>query len=459
MAKMDDLSHHLASHVVGTGFNDLPTHVVEVTKRSLQDALGVTLAASSLGECASAFAELAREAQSERGATVIGFGFKAAPAMAAFANGAMAHALDYEDTFDAALMHPNAAVIPAALAIAESLGTVSGRDLITAIAVGADLTCRLGAAVDGHERQELSGRFLAGAIGATTAAAKLLALDEEHLMHAWALVMFQAAFPTEAFSYPTSHMRAVREAFAAKAGVVAARLAMAGVKAFDRPFEAAHGFFSIVTEGEIDTARIMRGLGAVFEGAEVSFKPWPSCRGTHAFIEAALNLRHAHGLRPDDLVGIQTIVSPFFRALVEPPARKRRPETAIDAKFSIPFSVATALQHGCVTLDSFSPDAIRNPIVLDLASRVSHTLERSWGTQEATRGELAIRLRDGRDLSMSIKDPLGHPANPMSAQAMRGKFAECARHARTPLAPGRAEAIAAAIDQLEMSNNITGLLA
>ena len=102
---MDGLSRRIARHVVGTSFADLPPRVVAVAKQSLLDAIGVTLAASALGEGAAAFAALAREAESDRGATVIGFGFKAAPAMAAFANGAMAHSLDYEDTFDPALMH------------------------------------------------------------------------------------------------------------------------------------------------------------------------------------------------------------------------------------------------------------------------------------------------------------------------------------------------------------------
>src|SRR5690606_14673044 len=134
---------------------------------------------------------------------------------------AMAHALDYEDTFDPALMHPNAAVVPAALALAETLGTVSGRDLIAAIAIGADLTCRLGATIDGHERKGLSVRFLSGAMGATAAAGKLLGLDEDRLIQAFALVMFQAAFPSATMTYPASHMRAVREAFAAKGAVVA----------------------------------------------------------------------------------------------------------------------------------------------------------------------------------------------------------------------------------------------
>jgi len=271
-------------------------------------------------------------------------------------------------------------------------------------------------------------------------------------------VMFQAAFPTEAFAYPGSHMRAVREAFAAKGGVIAARLAAAGVEAFDRPLEAPGGFFGLVTEGEINTARLMQGLGMTFDCAEVSFKPWPSCRGTHAFIEAALNLSEAHGVRPDDVVHADTVVSPFFRALVEPPARKQRPETAIDAKFSIPFTVAAALHDGRVTLDSFAPDAIRNPNVLDLASRVGHIIESSWPTVEATRGDLRLQLRDGREFSMSIKDPLGHPANPMSAQAFRSKFTECARHAHAPLPPGGADTIAATIDRLETINNLTGLL-
>jgi 2-methylcitrate dehydratase PrpD len=456
---MDDgLSRRIAQHVVCTSFADLPPRVVAVTKQSLLDAIGVTLAASSLGEGSAAFAALAREAQADRGATVIGFGFKAAPAMAAFANGAMAHALDYEDTFDPALMHPNAAVVPAALALAETLGTVSGRELIAAIAIGADLTCRLGAAVDGHETRGLSGRFLSGTIGATTAAAKLLGLEEERLMQAWALAMFQAAFPMQAFADPGSHMRAVREASAAKAGVVAARLAAAGVKAFEKPLEARYGFFGLVTEGKTDWDRLTDGLGETFQGAEVSFKPWPSCRGTHAFIEAALALSQAHGLRPGDIAGADTVVSPFFRDLVEPPARKQRPETAIDAKFSIPFTVAAALRDGRVDLDSFTPEALRDPGVLELASRVAHRIEPAWPTAEATRGDLRLCLTDGREFVMSVRDPLGHPANPMSPEAMRAKLAECARHARVPLRPGGAEAIAAAIDRLDTADSVAGLL-
>ena len=455
---MENLSRRIARHVVSTTYADLSSRVVEVTKRSLLDAVGVTLAASSLGEASAAFAGIAREAQSENGATVIGYGFKAAPAMAAFANGAMAHALDYEDTFDAALMHPNAAVVPAALAVAESLGTVSGRELITAVAIGADLACRLGATIDGHERKGFSARFLSGAIGATTAAGKLLGLDEDRLIQAWALVMFQVNFPTEAMTYAPSHMRAVREAFAAKGGVIAARLAAEGLQAFDQPFEAKYGFFGNFTDGTADIARLTNGLGEVFEGAEVSFKPWPSCRGTHAFIEAALHLAKTHRLSGEDIAAADTVVSPFFRALCEPPAQKQRPQTAIDAKFSVPFTVAAALQTGRVGLDSFSPLAMRDPAVLAMATRVGHVIEESWKTTEATRGDLRLRLIDGREFSMSIKDPLGHPANPMSAEAMTAKFAECAGHSRSPLAPGRANAISDAMANLESINSVSGLL-
>ena len=146
--------------------------------------IAVAIAASALGERAHAFAEIARDASNPHGATVIGFGFKAAPAMAAFANGAMAHALDYEDTFDAALVHPNAAVVPAALALAESSAGVAGSDLLLAIAAGADLTCRLGLAIEGHERPGMGTRFMCGAFGATAGYGVVERSDRETCLHA-----------------------------------------------------------------------------------------------------------------------------------------------------------------------------------------------------------------------------------------------------------------------------------
>jgi 2-methylcitrate dehydratase PrpD len=451
------ISLRIAGHVRSANRNNVPRDVLEIAKRSLLDAVGVTFAASALGEKAEAFAEIAREGATTTGATVIGFGFKAMSAMAAFANGAMAHALDYEDTFDPALVHPNAAVVPAALAVAESREGISGADLAVAIAVGADLTCRLGLSIEGHERRGLGARFLCGAFGATAAVGKLLGLTEDEFLHAFALVMFQAGFCGEAMTYAPSHMRAVREAFAAKAGVIAAQLAKSGLRAFDRPFDGKQGFFAIYTDGYEESA--FAGLGEEFLGGQVSFKPWPSCRGTHAYVEAALALTSEHRIAADMIERAQTVVSPFFRALSEPPARKRRPQTAVDAKFSIPYTLAVALCDGGVDLAAYRPERIVDAAVLSVADRIDHRIEESWSTQEATRGILSLQLRDGRSYSKSIVTPLGHPDNPMSDAALRRKFLQNAGHARTLLRDGHAERIASTIERLDSIPSVAALFA
>lgn len=454
-----ELSKRIVDHLRRTGFADLPARTAEVAKQSLLDAVGVTFAASSLGEACAPFAAIARQAAEARGASVLGFGFRAAPAMAAFANGSMAHSLDYEDTFDPALVHPNAAVVPAALALAETTPGVSGGDLITAIALGADLTCRLGMAIDGRERKGFGVRSLCGTFGAVAASGKLLGLDEEQFLHAFALSMFQSAFSSEAMTYPSSHMRAVREAFAAKAGVLAAQLAAQGVRAFDQPFEGKYGLFGLYTEGGIDEERLVEGLGQRFEGDNVSFKPWPSCRGTHSFIEAALGLSRENAIEADQVAAAHVVISPFFKALCTPPERKRRPKTAIDAKFSVPFTLATALIDHDVTLESFAPARMGDATILAMADRIDHEVDERIPTHDANRGVLTLRLKDGRAFTRSIVNPLGHPDNPMSASAMADKFAACAAHARVALPPGRAERMSRAIAGLESVNDVAGLFA
>ena len=161
------------------------------------------------------------------------------------ANGAMAHALDFEDTHDATLVHPHAAAVPAALALAELLGGVSGPDLITAVATGADLACRL--ALGFVEPPQGHGYYLIPMLGmyaASAACGKLLRLNEDELIEAFALASCQAICSDELVTYPPSHLRAIRDAFTAKAGILGALLARQGVKAFDRPFEARGGLLA-----------------------------------------------------------------------------------------------------------------------------------------------------------------------------------------------------------------------
>jgi 2-methylcitrate dehydratase PrpD len=454
------LSLDLAAHAAGVRFPDLPASTVRAVKRSLLDALGVALAAGTQGQATSAFIELARISGSGP-CKIIGHDLHAAPAVAALVNGAMSHALDYEDTHDAGLVHPNGTALPAALAVAQLRGGVSGAEFITAMAVGADLTCRLGMAMgDDDTPRGWVIRPLLGTCGAVAAAGKLLGLDAATMVEAFGLAFSQVTCTKGFFGYPASHMREIRDGLAAQAAVTAVLLAQRGVRCYDQPLEGAHGLFAMYTGGRYDAARLTQGLGRTFEVDQLSFKPWPSCRGTHPFVEAALTLRARHGLQPHAIGRITADVSSTFGMLCTPAAQKQRPQTANDAKFSVPFTTAAALVNGRLGLADFTPAALADPEVLALAARTECSVRSAGagaGLEDALRGTLRLALRDGSMLEHRVDQPLGDPQRPLDDAALAAKFVDCARWAVSPLDAAAAGAAAARIAALEDAPDLAAL--
>jgi len=420
----------LAKYAAEIRYGDLNGHAIEMTKKSLLDALGVTLAAGGLCESCKAFVALALEEGGKRESTILGFGEKAPMAMAAFANGAMAHALDFEDAHDLALVHPNASLIPAALAVAEAVGKVTGREFIAAMAAGCDIVCRLGLAL--KENPTEFGWYIPpilGAFGATAAAGNLLRLNDIQMLDAFALTLCQVTCSAELRYSPLSDIRAIRDAFAAKAGILSVLLARQGIKGFEHPFEGQAGLFQLYAKGNYDRSVLIRDLGKTFEGANISFKPWPSCRGTHTYIEAALDLIRAQPFDIGQIEKVDIVVSPFNKMLCEPLKAKQQPETAIDAKFSLPFVIATALVFNEVTLERFTPEALQKPSVLKLARKVNYQVDTTIGLDEAAKCLLEIHLGDHRILSKSILHAYGHPEKPISDKDLLEKFMNCAANA------------------------------
>jgi 2-methylcitrate dehydratase PrpD len=444
----------LAKHITDIGYDDLPSNVLDAAKKSFLDALGVTLAAGTLGEGCKAFVDLAIAEGGKKESTILGFGAKAPAFMAAFANGSMAHALDFEDAHDEAPVHPNAATIPAALAVAESIGNVSGREFITAIVLGCDLVCRLGLALNGNPLEY--GWYIPpilGAFGATAAVCKLLNLTVEQILDAFSLTLCQATCSAELTHSPHSVVRSIRDAFSAKAGVLSALLAKQGVTGFHQPIEGKAGLYNLYARGNYDPSRLTNELGRTFEGANVSFKPWPSCRGTHSYIDAVLQILDAGNLKPSDVEAIKVVVSPVNQMLCEPLERKQNPVTAIDAKFSLPFVMATALLYGRVTLDHFTPQALADQDVLAIARKVTYEVDTGLTLKETTRGFLQINTRN-ETFSKRVDFAYGHPKNPISQEALVSKFMDCARHSAKRISKKKLDEIVELILNLEQVENI-----
>lgn len=442
------LSRRIAEHVVATEFATLPPATVAATKRSLLDGLGVMLAATTLGEGTGAFAELAIAAGNGP-AALIGRGRRAPMVMAALANGALAHAIDFEDGHDGAPVHPNAVQIPAALALAEARGA-SGRELLTALAIGCDLTCRLGLCLTSDPAR--LGWYpppLLGAFGAVAACAKLLRLDARQLADAMSLLLCSTTCSGEIKYSPKSQIRAVRDAFPAQAALQAALLAQSGVSGFDAPLEGKAGLFALYAQGGYDPATLLDGLGERFEGERLTMKAWPSCRGTHAFIEAALSIREEPGFALDRIAEIVMSGHPVMRMLDEPHEAKRAPTTAIDAKFSAPFTTATALIDGAVALASFSEAALSRPELLQLARKTRFRVLEGLSPGAIAHGALRVRLADGRAFERVVAEPLGSPAHPLSPARLNAKFRECAGQAAVPLSAAACDDVIALISSLE----------
>jgi 2-methylcitrate dehydratase PrpD len=448
-------SQLLARNIADLGYDDMPVVALDAAKRSFLDALGVTLAAGTLGEGCRAFVDLAMAQGGVQDSTILGFGAKVPAHMAAFANGSMAHALDFEDVHDSAPVHPNAATVPAALAVAESIGGVSGKRFLTALVLGSDLVCRLGLAFDENPLE--SGWYIPpilGAFGATAAAGKLLALDSERLVDAFSLTLCQATCSAELTHSPHSVVRSVRDAFSAQAGVLSALLAQQGVRGFESPIEGQAGLFRLYSRGNYDPAALTNDLGRTFEGANVSFKPWPSCRGTHSYVDAVLQILQGDGLKPGEIEEIELVVSPVNIMLCEPLESKRRPATGIDAKFSLPFVVATALVRRRVNLDDFTPRALADGEVLELAGKVSYEVDHELTLREAVRGSVELETSKGK-LSKRVDRPRGHPQNPVSQEALESKFKDCARHAASAISDSRLDQVVDLISNLEQVNDIS----
>ncbi|MFC1994471.1 MmgE/PrpD family protein, partial [Chloroflexota bacterium] len=175
-----------ARHVTGISYKDLPAEVVDITKKCILDTVGVTLAASGTSPEAKVLVELVKEAGGTEESTILGFGGKVPSWHAGYLNGAMSHCLDYDDLYVAGGGHISAPIVPSAIAMAERCGSVNGKELITAVASGIDMFCRLGLATVGRKLEWMVMPIF-GVFGAAAACGKLLSLDEEQQLNAFGI--------------------------------------------------------------------------------------------------------------------------------------------------------------------------------------------------------------------------------------------------------------------------------
>ena len=212
------------------------------------------------------------------------------------------------------------------------------------------------------------------------------------------------------------------------------------------------------SKSNYDPLALTKDLGSTFEGANVSFKPWPSCRGTHPFIQAALQVIHENRIELSGVKEIKLMIAPssISRMLCEPIERKRSPGTAIDAKFSIPFTVAVALTYKNVSLEHFTPQALSDRKVLDVARKITCEIRPELGPRQ---GFVQIRTEHEEITSKEMEYVYGHPKNPISQEALVSKFMDCGRYSVKKISQEDLQKVSQLILHLEDVKNMVEIMA
>ena len=448
-----DVAFTLAENVVRVGYNDLTPAAIDMTKKDIFDVLGVATAGSAalgVAEVAGLFKEWGGKKES----TIIGFDCMAPSISAALVNGMMSHALDYDDGHDKSMVHAAASVVSAAFAVAQRQGKINGKDFITAVALGIDLMSRM--AMGAKTNLRVSGwvySSIFGYFGAAAAAGKILGLDKEKMVNAFGIAYSQTAGSFQSIADAVLTKRA-QLGFAARAGAFSALLAEKGITGPQNCMEGEYGIYNNYIKGEYDPVAVISDLGKRFEVEGMGFKAYPSCGYTHGPIFSTLTLMRENGIKADDIDEINVSTGKNAGDLFEPSERKRRPQVVPDAQFSIPYTVGVAVIKGNVGIGDFTPDAIKDPRVLEIAQKVNPIILPELTRREVDPSIVEIKTKDGNRYSRRMDNRIGTPENPMTPEEFADKFRDCLAHGRKRISKQKTEKIMQLLNDLEEIDDV-----
>lgn len=454
---MPSCSERLADWVHSLDFRDIPPDVVESTRFRILDVIGLALAGT-----ATAFGQSVRRATTAMSppgpSRLIGTGESVSIAAAALANGAISQTLEYDDTHNESIVHMSSPSVAAALALSGSRA-VSGKQAITAIALGSEISCRTGSVAPGqfHSRGfHPTGLF--ATFGTTYLAGHLLGLGADELTNAAGIAGSFASGILECWVDGTQS-KFLHPGWAAQNGIVAAFLAAAGTTGPKTVFEGRFGLMASHLQDQSiprSFSRITEGLGETWESRRASFKPYPAAHVIHPYIDALLKLRAQYAIDPREVREILCPVAGYIVPIVcEPVAEKCRPKSDSHGRVSLQYTLAEALVSGRLGKDAYQPAALRNPEILNLADRVIYRIDPAFPPPGQFKGVVKVTLKSGVCYEAVEEHNRGSAENPMSREEILAKFEE---NAATLLSPQRIRQLIDAVSALEASTDASALV-
>jgi 2-methylcitrate dehydratase PrpD len=440
----------IAERIGAIRYEGLPSEAAHWAKMAILDTVGVTLAGAR-EPCA----QIVERVLATPGGECLIFGTdrRASPLDAALVNGTASHALDFDDVSNSLGGHPSAPILPALFALAETLDCpekpIHGRAFITAYVAGFETETRIGRGVHFHHYEKgWHPTATLGVFGATAACCHLMGLDAARTAQALAIAASLASGIKANFGTMTKPLHV---GHTARNGLFAALLARDGFTANPGALEHKQGFLLVFNgAGNFDADAILKDWGQPYDivSPGLAIKQHPCCGSTHPAIDAMLLLRQEHEIRPERVARIDSWTHPRRLAHTDRPD----PQSGLDAKFSVQYCLARAVMQGRILLEDFEGDAFRDAAARALMQRVHAAPHPDMGpdSSEHLGAEVRVTLEDGRVLAKRVGTALGRgPDNPLPADALAGKFANCAGRALPARQVERLEQILSRLDEAD----------
>lgn len=439
----------LGGLVAGFRAEQVTPKALKQARTCILDTIGVTLAGAN-EPCTTILRETPGVADAPGKALLMGTATRTSMLDATLVNGTASHALDFDDFSGALGGHQSVPLVPLLFALADERGA-TGRALIAAYTVGVETEIRLARAVNFHHYDKgWHPTATLGVFGAAAAASHLMGLDAGRTAMALGIAASLASGLKANFGTMTKPLHIGQ---CGRSGLLAALLAERGFDAALDAMEHKQGFLDVFNgKGTYDIDKLFENWGEPLEIADetIGLKQYPCCGSTHSAIFMMQQLRREHDLRPDDVAAIMLL--PHGRRLRH--TDNPRPQTPLEAKFSVQYVCARALKDGTVQLKDFEGDAHFDPTIqrlLDVTQARAHPEMRDdapeqWGS------EVIVELKDGRRVSRRIENLVGRGgAYPMSSQELWDKFSDCAERALPR------EQVAPLFERLETLDSVTDM--
>jgi 2-methylcitrate dehydratase PrpD len=435
--------------VAETDYSTISDKALANAKMHILDIIGAALVGISTDTASIAFDYCKRVGQSEESA-IWGTRLRSSAPMAAFANGLLGHAIDFDD-WDAFIHagHPTCMVAAAALSLGEVISS-SGKDLLKAYTLGIEMLTKIAANAPNVQDRGFHSTPVLGSIGAAVACASLMRLNPEKIKAALGIA---ASGASGIHRQQGSMVKPFHAANAARNGVEAALLAEKGFTADAAIIEAPRGFCdTFFGPGECDYEKMIEGLGKPYflESPGLGLKLHPCSAPQFLAADAALHLKREHSIRFADVAKMEVSI---------PPLRHQRHyhaevKTGLRGKFAINYVVALAFLDGKLEIDTFTDAKANERQVQDALRKVQVIVDETI-PEPGPYCPVCVELKDGRRFSYTARITKGHPDNPMTEEEVLNKFRT---NAKQVLSPQKSEAVIAKMRKLDAVDNVKELV-